>query len=120
MKNLDNTMSESKIHATVMSRVHTIYFFQSPVTTLTSAAVIFILAMWGIGREVWVARVFQNMPSLVDWDAVLRFYLTAFLDTRFIVQVLSVIAIGAFVWLVANIVRVALTIRTERGVGQFA
>ena len=120
MTNLGNTMSKSKIHATVMSRVHTIYFFQSPVTTLTSAAIIFILATWGIGREVWVARVFQNMPSLVDWNAVLHFYLSAFLDTRFIVQALSIIAFGALIWLVANIVRMALTARTERGVGQFA
>ena len=112
-----NQANESKIHATVMRRIHTIHFLQSPTTTLASAAIIFVLAAWGIGREVWVARVFHNSPPLIDWDAVLRFYLSAFLDTRFIVQVLSIIAIGAFIWLAVNIVRMA---RTSRGIGQFA
>jgi len=88
-----------------MRRVHTIHFLQSPVTTLALTATIFGLSTWGIGREVWVARVFQNMPSLGDWNAVLRFALSAFLDTRFIVQALSIIALGALVWLVANIAR---------------
>jgi hypothetical protein len=46
------------------------------------------------------------MPSLSDWDAVLRFLLSAFLDTRFIVQVLSIVALGALIWLAVNLAQV--------------
>ena len=52
---MTNLTNEIKIHATVMRRVHTIHFLQSPVTTLALTAAIFVLALWGIGREVWVA-----------------------------------------------------------------
>ena len=109
---MTNLTNESTIHATVMRRVHTIHFLQSPVTTLALTAVIFGLSLWGIGREVWVARVFQNMPSLGDWDAVLRFSLSAFLDTRFIVQALSIVALGALIWLATNLIN--LTRETVR------
>jgi hypothetical protein len=108
MTNLNNTgMNTSRVRAIVMRRVHTIHFLQSPVTTVVFAGILFILTAWGIGREVWVAHVLHNMPSLTDWDAVLRFYLAAFMDTRFIVQALSIVALGAFVWLVVNIIRLA-------------
>ena len=88
-----------------MSRVRAIHFMQSPVTTIASAGVLFILAMWGIGREVWVARVLRNMPPPMDVAAFLRFYFSAFIDTRFIVQVLLVLAIMAFCALLLNLVR---------------
>lgn len=104
-------MQNSKVMTNVMRRVHTIHVLQSPVTAIALAGILFILAMWGIGKEVWVARVFHNMPSLSDWDAVLRFYLAAFMDTRFIVQVLSILSIGAFVWLATNIVQLAREVR---------
>ena len=68
-------------------------------TTVFSVAV-FVVALWGIGREVWVGRVFQNMPSLTDFTAVMHFYLAAFMDTRFVVQVLTLLTVGAFVWFV--------------------
>ncbi len=102
---MTNLTNESNIHANVMRRVHTIHFLQSPVTTLALTAIVFALALWGIGREVWVARVFHNMPSPSDFDAVLRFTLSAFIDTRFIVQALSIIALGALIWLAANTTR---------------
>jgi hypothetical protein len=98
---------DSRVHAIVMQRVQTIHFLQSPVTTIVFTAILFILASWGIGREVWVAHVIQNMPSLSDFDAVLRFYVAAFLNTRFIVRALSIIAMGALIWLVVNLARLA-------------
>ena len=87
-----------------MSRVHTIHALQLVLSTTVASVVLFVVALWSIGREVWVSRVLQNMPSLSDTSAVLHFYLAAFMDTRFIVQVLAVLTIGAFVWFLYNAV----------------
>ncbi|MDR3548080.1 MAG: hypothetical protein P4M11_07445 [Candidatus Pacebacteria bacterium] len=107
--------SDSIVYTNVMRRVRAIHFMQSPMTTIALSSCILALALWGIGREVWIARVLQNMPSTADWDAVLRFYLSAFIDTRFIVQALSIITLGALLWLVVNIARLA-----REAVQQFA
>jgi hypothetical protein len=45
------------------------------------------------------------MPSPTNVTALLHFYVVAFLDTRFIVQVLSVIVIATFIWLALSTVR---------------
>ncbi len=92
----------------VMRRVHTIHMLQPIFTSTTLSIGVFVVALWGIGREVWVARVFQNEPSitnLANLGALAHFYLSAFLDTRFIVQALSILALGALVWFVYTSVR---------------
>lgn len=104
--NLNVSMqSPNRTKSVVMSRVRTIHTLQSPITTAALSMGVFVVALWGIGREVWVSRVFQNEPSLTNVSALLHFYLAAFLDTRFIVQVLAVIAIASLVWLVYNLFR---------------
>lgn len=72
------------------------------VRTLTpafAAGGLFILALGGIGREVWVAKVFENMPSYADIPSVPSFFSGAFLHTELMVQVLLILALGALVWL---------------------
>ena len=101
--------NNSYIQTNVMRRVHIIHALQPLLTMTAFSVVLFLLAGWGIGREVWVARVFQNMPSPVDVGAVVRFYLAAFINTRFIVQALSLITIATFIWITVSIVR---TLRT--------
>jgi hypothetical protein len=61
------------------------------------------LALWGIGREVWVGHVLQNAPAN-PLNAPL-FYFLAFEHTRLIVQALVVLVILAFVFLVREIFR---------------
>ncbi len=63
------------------------------------ASVLFIVAVWEIAREVWVARVFENMPSYADVPALLNFFADAFVNTEIVVQVFSILALGALVWL---------------------
>jgi hypothetical protein len=94
--------NQSAVRAVVMRRVHIIHTVEPLLTTLSVSLVLFVVALWGIGREVWVARVFQNMPSLTNISAVAHFYLAAFMDTRFIVQVLVVLVAAAFVWFAYN------------------
>jgi hypothetical protein len=84
--------------ATIMRRVHTIHVLRSYTTTAIASFFVFAVALWGIGREVWVSRVFQNMPALTNLGAVTRFYIMAFLDTRHIVQFLVLVVAFAAVW----------------------
>lgn len=63
------------------------------------------LTLFGIGNQVFVAQVLANMPPLVDVPAVVRFVTTAFLHTDLFVQILSVVACGAIVWLAREAAR---------------
>ncbi len=106
-------MNQSRIQQNVMRRVRTIHTLRPLVSTTAFFSFLFLGALWGIGREVWVARVFENMPSLSDAAALSRFALSAFLHTDFLVQALSVLAVAAFVWLVSD------GLRTLRSVPRF-
>ena len=108
------TTSHSSVSRTVMRRVRTIHALRPFFSTATLASLLFLLAVWGIGREVWVAHVLQNMPSMQNVTSVARFFASAFMSTRFIVQVLAVVAVAAFVWAAREITRVF------PGVGQVA
>ena len=94
--------TNSIIKSVVMSRVRSIRALQMLLSTITASVVVLVVSLWGIGREVWVSRVIQDMPSLTNVGAVSRFYLVAFMDTRFVVQALSLITVAAFVWFVYN------------------
>lgn len=69
-----------------------------------AASALFILAVWEIGREVWVAKVFENMPSFANVPAVLNFLGSAFVNTELAVQTFTIVALGAFVWLTRSFV----------------
>ena len=84
---MNSTMHEpSDIERTVMRRVHRAHALRPFVSMGALAAVICAAALWGIGREVWVAHVFQNAPS--GTFALGQFYLAAFEHTKTAVQVL--------------------------------
>ncbi len=100
---MEETRTNTQIKSVVMTRVRTIHTLRSPLTTSVLSVLVFAGTLWGIGREVWVAHVFENMPSVSNIYAVLDFFLDAFLDTRFIVQVLAVIAIASLIWLAYNL-----------------
>lgn len=91
--------TNSTIRRNVMRRVHTVHALRTVSSAPIVAGIVFAAALWGIGREVWVARVFENMPSLAHADAVARFFFAAFTNTEALVQVLVVLALIAFVWM---------------------
>ncbi len=94
---LKNMNDVSNIEAVVMRRVKRIRVLRAVFSGTTLAALVFVAALWGIGREVWVAKVFENGPQTFVGHA---FYLVyAFEHTRFVVQALTLATVGALVYL---------------------
>ncbi len=93
----------SPIERTVMRRVRIIRTLRPLVSMETIASLILILTLWGIGREVWVARVFQNAPQ--DFLQLPHFYLAAFSHTRTIVQALTVFTLASVIYLARETAR---------------
>ncbi len=98
-----NNEPQSVIERTVMQRVHLIRALRFAVSSGTVSLLVSILALWGIGREVWVANVLQNAPA--DLLGLPRFYLAAFLQTRLIVQALILLVLGALFFMGREISR---------------
>lgn len=104
MKN--NTMTnQSNIERVVMRRVHTIRVLRPLVSLGALSALVFVIALWGIGKEVWVARIFENMSHASDPASFSRFWFVAFDHTRFVVQALSFLTFAAFAYLARETVR---------------
>lgn len=82
----------STIEHVVMRRVHTMRALDHALSLTTLSAGLFVLALWGIGREVWVARVLENMPHSGSLVSLAQFYIAAFGHTRFVVQALTVVS----------------------------
>ncbi len=99
-------MDQNNIHAVVMRRVRTIHTIKPLLSSTIFSMALVVVALWSIGREVWVARVLQNMPSITNIGAVFNFYMSAFLDTRLPVQVLTVVTLTALVWFTYSVIRV--------------
>ena len=92
----------STISDTVMRRVRSIHLLRTTARPVF-AALVFLLALWEMGREVWVAKVFENMPSLADAPAVITFYFNAYLSTDMSVQALLLVAVAALIWFAREI-----------------
>ncbi|HEX2792627.1 MAG TPA: hypothetical protein VHO23_02835 [Candidatus Paceibacterota bacterium] len=97
--------THSTIHTTVMRRVHAVRALRPIVSGAALSSLVTLLALWGIGKEVWVAQVLKNMPRVTEVAAFVRFFVTAFLNTGFVVQALSVLAVAASLWLVRDALR---------------
>jgi len=87
----------SPIERVVMRRVHTIRLIRPFFSLGALALFILALALWGIGREVWVARVLENAPT--SPTLLPTFYLAAFENTRLTVQVLTLATLASFIYL---------------------
>ena len=97
--------SQSNIEHVVMRRVHIIRLLALIISTATLALLTFIATLWGIGREVWVAHVFANMPPTNDFGALASFWLDAFEHTRLIVQALAFLTLVSLIYLVREAAR---------------
>ncbi len=98
-----NMTDQTNIERIVMQRVHLIRALRFAVSSGALSMLVSGLALWGIGREVWVANVLQNAPAnILDLP---QFYLAAFVHTRFIVQVLIVFALAALLYVAREISR---------------
>src|SRR3989344_1045985 len=80
---IPNTMTNpSNIERVVMHRVHTIRILRGVFSGTTAACLLLLLTLYGVGREVWVARVFENAPA--TFTEASRFWLSAFEHTRLV------------------------------------
>jgi hypothetical protein len=95
--------NQTSIEKNVMRRVRLIRALR-PVTSYAAlSALVLLLALWGIGREVWVARVFANGPQDLIGHSLYLFY--AFEHTRLLVQALSVLTLGSLIYLARETAR---------------
>jgi len=94
---------ERSIKNNVMRRVRTIHAVRPFTSGTAVAAVFFVLSLYAIGRFVFVAQVFRNMPALEDVSGVLQFMATAFVNTDLIVQVLTILVALSALWVVRDI-----------------
>jgi hypothetical protein len=100
---------QSLIQKNIMRRVRVIHATRTLFRGEFAALLVMLAALYGVGREVWVAHVFQNMPSLENVSAFSNFWLAALVNTRSIVQVLIAVTIVAAVYFVREIVRALRT-----------
>jgi hypothetical protein len=102
---------ESQIKQNVMRRVRTIHRVR-PFTSGTALAFALLgVSLYAIGRFVFVAQVFRNMPAIEDVGAVVRFFVGAFAHTDLVVQVLTLLTVTAAVRMVRDIGRVFMQAR---------
>ncbi len=89
--------NQSSIERAVMRRIHIIRILGLVISTATLAIITLVLALWGIGKEVWVERVFQNAPK--DFVNIPNFLVSAFGNTRLVVQILAILTFTSFIYL---------------------
>lgn len=103
--------TSSCIERTVMRRVYSVRILRSVFGNVGAAVALFALALYAIKREVWVARVLENMPeSMVGVPA---FLIDAFVHTEVLVQAAVLLVFGVFVWSVRELVRSFATVRVS-------
>jgi hypothetical protein len=110
---MNNTMTNesTNIERIVMQRVHLIRALRFAISGGVFSTLISMLALWGLGREVWVAHVLQNAPAnILD---IPRFYFAAFIHTRLVVQALIVLITASFIFLVREIARAVSVMSSE-------
>ncbi len=91
-------MTESSdIEYIVMRRVRRVRALRPFLSGTAFAALVLTLALWAIGREVWVARVFENGPH--SWVGHTEYLAYAFEHTRVIVQALTLTVLAAGLYL---------------------
>ena len=101
---------QSNIERVTMRRVHTIRALRWLFSDVALAALVLVLALWGIGREVWVAKVLENGPA--DFFGKSRYFLYAFEHTRLIVQALALLTLASVVYLARETARLVVSRHT--------
>ena len=98
------------IEKNVMRRVRLIRILGLIISTIVLAIATFVFALWGIGKEVWVARIFENAPPTIE--DLPNFYVAAFTNTNLIVQILTVLTFASLLYLAWETARLAVNLFT--------
>lgn len=94
---------QTNIERIVMRRILLIRILRLVISTAVLATLTAFAALWGIGKEVWVARIFENAPPNIG--DLPNFYLAAFMHTHIVVQVLTLLTFVSLVYLAWEVVR---------------
>lgn len=95
-----------------MRRVHTIHAVRPLMSGVALAVVVFGVSLYALGRFVFVAQVFRNMPAVQDVGALLRFFAEAFITTEVAVQLVTVAIMFSLLWMLRDIMRLVRLPRT--------
>jgi hypothetical protein len=85
----------SNIERQVMASVGTIYTARALTSVTALKVYIFILSIWGVGKLVWVSKVFENFWAVEKngLGAIFNYFVSAFTHAH--VSVLLVLLVGA-------------------------
>ncbi len=97
---------QSKIEQQVMAGVGAIYTARQLVSATALKLYVCVLSLYGIGRLVWVSRVWENL-SHVGLQNAFNFALSAVTHTHLPVQIALAAFVVAGVWFVADLVKKA-------------
>ncbi|HEY0010929.1 MAG TPA: hypothetical protein VGB97_03410 [Candidatus Paceibacterota bacterium] len=99
------TETDNRVRRNVMRRVRFVHAVRPFISGAAGAAVLLVISLYLLGREVFVAQVVRNMAVATDPAAFLRFIEAAFLNTTFVVQATTLAAGIAVLWLVREAIR---------------
>lgn len=88
----------------VMRRVYMVSYLRRALSPAALKLYAAIFLLWGIGREVWVDRVFENSPGLASPINTLNFFANAFTGAEVLVQVFVVGFTLASLWFAADLI----------------
>lgn len=95
---------QSKIEQQVMASVGVVYGARQLVSATAIKLYVCALALYGLGRLVWVSRVFENLAN-VGWGQAAEFMLSAVMSTDLLVQVVLMVLAVAGISLIRDLVR---------------
>lgn len=96
---------ESNIKRNVMRRVGVIRAVRPFLSGTAAGVLVLLVSFYEIGRLVFVAQVFRNMPAIQDVPALVQFFISAFLNTDVLVQLFLVLIIIGVAWIARDIAR---------------
>lgn len=77
----------ASLNTRIMRRVYAIWMLRKVTSPRVVKSLILLASIWQIKDRVFVAKVFENMPSLADIQATYSFFSSAMMHTQLAVQV---------------------------------
>ena len=96
---------DTQLKKKIMKRIYFAYFLRKVFNPFTMKIYALISFAGVLASQVSLVNVIANMPSATNVGALFRFYVSAFLNTEFAVQLLSVGALVAISLLFKDIVK---------------
>jgi len=101
----------SQLKNEVMLRVRFIHLMKRAIQPFALKAMVAVAALFAVGRMVFVAKVFENAPSISEVSEFSAFFFRAFTNTEFAVQAVILAVTIAGVWAIRDIARTVSMVR---------